>query len=203
MSDKAWLLISLYLACHLSVTLTVAGCLLFCSLLISVFTAFEGMSAENHIWFTAASADTQWNIKANSVVYTTHVCVPSGFQMECTQQRQFFDGCEPGGGEGCGVWCWADRGPGISNTGWDRELSSQGGLWGFATLHPTPLLLSPLGTYVQSQVEMSRMNCCFSPQLSHLGSMMQILMLGGTFSVTGVWKKHFILYSRLSDEILT
>lgn len=39
-------------------TLTAAGCLLFCSFLISVFTAFEVMSAENHIWFTTALTDT-------------------------------------------------------------------------------------------------------------------------------------------------
>lgn len=58
MSDKSWLLISLYWPRHLSVTLTVAGCLMFCSFLISVFTAFEVMSVENHIWFTAASTDT-------------------------------------------------------------------------------------------------------------------------------------------------
>lgn len=56
MSDKAWLLISLYLPRHLSVTLTVAGCSVFCRLLISVFTAFEVVSAESHIWFTAASS---------------------------------------------------------------------------------------------------------------------------------------------------
>lgn len=147
MSDKEWLLISLYLPCHLSVTSTVAGCLLFCSLLITVFTAFEVMSAENHIWFTTTSTDTQWNIKANSAVYTIRVCFPRGFQMEWTQKRQFIEGWRFWGrirGQD-GTWNpqWTDRGTLTSDTGMGEGALTPGRAVMFCKSPPSLLVYQP------------------------------------------------------------